>query len=338
MKDYSQPRDAQQTPLFGRTFAEWRKDADRAFDHWLARRGVSESSAKIYAFMWRKWVRWTRERNLPITDWEAHHIAAFLDESGLHKNHRYRYARLIERVFQHLATLRPGMHNPASVAVRQKLADGENAPTTFLFESERQAIEERLASVPALPRTIAVNGAEWRFYRDLALLALFYGAGVKVSQAKVLKRAAVSGSARTITVPQKMGKRVFQTPVELLDTARPAMRAWVRLLARADLPGDWLFTSDVAGRAMHAASMFRRVTAQLEELGIADGRASRLSPQTLRNTYAAMRFDRGDSLEEVGGALGFVDEASPYRLHRGYVAWKDGQVATVDNSDVATLA
>jgi hypothetical protein len=84
--------------------------------------------------------------------------------------------------------------------------------------------------------------------------------------------------------------------------------------------------------------MFRRVTAQLEALGIADGRASRLSPQTLRNTYAAMRFDRGDSLEEVGGALGLVDEASPNRLHRGYAAWKDGQAAAVDRSELHALA
>ncbi|WP_342051338.1 MULTISPECIES: tyrosine-type recombinase/integrase [unclassified Cupriavidus] len=338
MKATSQPRDTQQASLFGSTFAEWKKDADRAFDHWLARRGVSESSAKVYGFMWHKWMRWTRERKLPITAWEAHHIAAFLDESALHKNHRYRYARLIERVFQHLATLRPGMHNPASVAVRQKLADGENAPTTFLAESERIAIEQCLTNVPALPRNIAVNGPEWRLYRDMALLALFYGAGIKVAQAKVLKRDAVSGSAQTIVVPQKMGKRVYQTRVELLEVARPAVRAWARLLVRVSIPGDWLFTSDLAGRAMHAASMFRRVTAQLEALGIADGRASRLSPQTLRNTYAAIRFDRGDSLEEVAGALGFVDEASPYRLHRGYVAWKDGQAAVVEQTAASTVA
>jgi len=89
---------------------------------------------------------------------------------------------------------------------------------------------------------------------------------------------------------------------------------------------------------MHAASTFRRVTAHLEARGIAQGRASRLSPQTLRNTYAAMRFDRGDSLEEVGGGLGLVDEASPNRLHRRYVAWKDGQAAMVDKSEMRMLA
>ncbi|WP_051974534.1 hypothetical protein [Cupriavidus necator] len=138
MKTSSRTRNTQQA-LFGSAFAEWKKDADRAFDHWLARRGVSESSAEIYGFMWRKWLRWTAERKLSITAWEAHHIGEFLDDSDLHKHHRYRYARLIERVFQHLATLRPGMHNPASVAVQQKLADGENAPTTFLMESERKA-------------------------------------------------------------------------------------------------------------------------------------------------------------------------------------------------------
>ncbi|MGY2488159.1 tyrosine-type recombinase/integrase [Cupriavidus sp. CP313] len=336
MKASSRTRNTQQA-LFGSTFAEWRKDADRAFDHWLARCGVSESSAKIYGFMWRKWLRWTAERKLTITAWEAHHIGEFLDDSDLHKHHRYRYARLIERVFQHLATLRPGMHNPASVAVQQKLADGENAPTTFLTESERKAIEDYLAQVPPLPRAITVNGDQWRGYRDLALLALFYGAGVKVSQAKVLRRKAVEASARTIAVPQKMGQRVYQTRVELLEVARPAMRTWLQLLTCTGLPGEWLFQTAGDGRAMHAASMFRRVTAQLEALGIADGRTSRLSPQTLRNTYAAIRFERGDTPEEVGSALGFVDEASPFRLHRCYVEWKDGQASLVDRSEAREL-
>ncbi|MBP0640236.1 hypothetical protein [Cupriavidus sp. AcVe19-6a] len=50
MKASSGTRNIQQA-LFGSTFAEWRKDADRALDHWLARRGVGESSAKIYGFM-----------------------------------------------------------------------------------------------------------------------------------------------------------------------------------------------------------------------------------------------------------------------------------------------
>jgi len=150
-------------------------------------------------------VRWTRERKLPITAWEAHHIGAFLDESDLHKHHRYRYARLIERVFQHLATLRPGTHNPASVAAKQELADGENAPTTFLSRRERQAIEEHLASVPPLPRAIAVNGAEWRAYRDLAVLALFYGAGVKVSRPRCSSERPLRRRRGPLPFPKRWG-------------------------------------------------------------------------------------------------------------------------------------
>ncbi|QYY33750.1 integrase (plasmid) [Cupriavidus pinatubonensis] len=326
----------QQSALFGTTFAEWMQDAARAFDHWLASRGVSDSSAKIYGSMWRKWLRWTAERKLTMTAWEAHHIGEFLDDSDLHKRHRYRYARLIERVFHHLATLRPGMHNPASVAVQQKLAEGENAPTTFLDPNERTAIEAYLANVPPLPRSVAVSAEQWRASRDLALLALFYGAGVKVSQAKALKRKALSASGLAITVPQKMGPRVVQTPVEVLEVARPAMGAWLQMLARAGVPGEWLFPTASDGRAMHAASMFRRVTAQLEALAIAD--KARLSPQTLRNTYAANRFDRGDTPEEVGSALGLIDEASPFRLHRSYEEWKDGMVPVVDRSEAEDLA
>jgi site-specific recombinase XerD len=325
-----------QAVLFGATFAEWRKDPARAFGHWLARRGVSESSAKIYGFMWGKWLRWAGEHKLAITAWEAHHIGEFLDEADLHKHHRYRYARLIERVFLHLATLRPGMHNPASVAVKQHLADGENAPTAFLSETERAAIEAGLVCVPAPPEGTSVTGEQWRAYRDVALLALFYGAGLKVAQAKVLKRKAIDPEALTVAVPQKVGPRVIQTQVELLEVSRPAVRAWLQLLARADVPGEWLFPTAADGRGMHAASIFRRITTLLEGRGIQE--KARRSPQTLRNTYAAIRFDRGDAPEEVGSALGLVDEASPFRLHRSYLEWLGGHAAAVDRSESATLA
>jgi hypothetical protein len=118
--------------LFQPSLRDWADQPAQAFEHWLAARGYRESSATVYRAMWRKWLRWTESHQRALADWSAGDIAAFLDESGLTKLHRYRYARLIERVFHQLELLRTGTHNPASSAVRQKLAEGENDTSTFL--------------------------------------------------------------------------------------------------------------------------------------------------------------------------------------------------------------
>jgi hypothetical protein len=75
---------------------------------------------------------------------------AFLDAQNLHKRHRYRYARLIERVFHHLSQLQQNLHNPASQAVKSHLAEGENDPTAFLLPGERDLLVARiLAPAPS---------------------------------------------------------------------------------------------------------------------------------------------------------------------------------------------
>ncbi|MGO4305555.1 tyrosine-type recombinase/integrase [Cupriavidus sp. RAF12] len=159
-------------------------------------------------------------------------------------------------------------------------------------------IEEYLEEIPPFPDTTTVNCHQWRECRDLALLAVFYGAGVKVSQARRLKRNAIAKSCNFVRVSQgPVNHDVF---VEILATSRRALAQWVRLLGRLKVPGECLFPVAPDGRPMHASSIFRRVRMRLEQIGIAEGQVDRLSPQTLRNTYAAIRLDRGEHIDMVG--------------------------------------
>ena len=309
--------------LFQPSLQDWADQPAQAFEHWLAARGYRESSATVYRAMWRKWLRWAEAHQRALADWSAGDIAAFLDESGLTKLHRYRYARLIERVFHQLELLsngtpNPGTHNPASAAVQQKLAEGENDPTTFLSLAERAAIETSL-EVNAQASEAAANASAFKLARDRALVAVCHGAGLKVAQVQSLLLRQVEEGLESITIERPRGPS-YQAP--MLEAARPALAAWLAVRGHAEVPGERVFVADASGRVMHAASVYRRVEAWLTALPELLHRSERLSPQTLRNGYAAALFDAGATPAEVGGALGLRDETSAWRLRAAYAEWR----------------
>ncbi|MCO5399637.1 tyrosine-type recombinase/integrase [Ralstonia soli] len=303
--------------LFQPSLQDWAEQPAQAFEHWLAARGYRESSATVYRAMWRKWLRWTESHHRVLADWSAGDIAAFLDESGLTKLHRYRYARLIERVFHQLELLRTGTHNPASAAVQQKLAEGENDPTTFLSLAERAAIEASL-EVEASGGA-AANASAFKLARDRALVAVCHGAGLKVAQVQALLLRQVDAGLEAITIERPRGPS-YQAP--MLEAARPALAAWLAVRGHAEVPGERVFVADAGGRVMHAASVYRRVEAWLTALPELMHRSERLSPQTLRNGYTAALFDAGATPAEVGSALGLRDQTSAWRLRATYVEWQ----------------
>ena len=318
--------------LFQPSLQDWTDQPAQAFEHWLAARGYRESSATVYRAMWRKWLRWAESRQRALADWSAGDIAAFLDESGLTKLHRYRYARLIERVFHQIeqlprGTSNPGTHNPASSAVQQKLAEGENDPTTFLSVAERIAIEVSL-EVGANGSEAAANASAFKLARDRALVAVCNGAGLKVAQVQSLLLRQVGETLEMITVEPTRGP-AYQAP--LLEAARPALAAWLAVRRHAEVQGERVFVADASGRVMHAASVYRRVEAWLAALPALTHRSERLSPQTLRNGYAAALFDAGAAPADVGYALGLRDQTSAWRLRAAYADWQaaahpDGRV------------
>ncbi|CAJ95026.1 Integrase/recombinase protein [Cupriavidus necator] len=330
----------EQAALFDADLAAWRDHPERAFDGWLARHGFRHGTSVVYRAMWGKLLRWSAERGLPPLSWSAEQIGEFLDAQQLHKSHRYRYTRLIERVFHHLARLREGMHNPASQAVRAHLADGENDPTAFLLPGERDLLVARIlgpAGMPAGDTRTAASPTQWKRARDVALLAVLLGGGLKVGEARALRVDAIEAGA-----PGRMALRMVRADngraytVPLFSLAHAPLRAWLALREASGTLGGLVFPAMPAGRPMHAASVYRRVEILLDEAGVLAGRSERASPQTLRNTCAAMHFEAGTAPAEVAQCLGMRDPESGWRLRAAYEAWqaRAGLVAEVPGSRV----
>lgn len=84
------------------------------------------------------------------------------------------------------------------------------------------------------------------------------------------------------------------------------------------------------GRAMNPATALRVCEAVIAGSGIYERRqippgetsAERISPQTLRNTFAATLFAEGQTTLAVMGQLGFADELSASRLKTAWDSWR----------------
>lgn len=136
--------------------------------------------------------------------------------------------------------------------------------------------------------------------RDLAVLELLYGAGLRVSECCGLREVDVDFRRRTVTVLGK-GSKVRRLP--LGDPALAAVRAYVRIgrpqLARPESP-DRLFLNRL-GRVLTPRDA-RRI---LERNPLPDGRI--LHPHALRHAYATHLLEGGADLRAVQELLGHAD-------------------------------
>ena len=138
-----------------------------------------------------------------------------------------------------------------------------------------------------------------RARRDLALLELLYGAGLRVSECCGLDVGDVDLRRRTVTVLGK-GSKVRRLP--LGDAAREAVDAYVRS-ARTTLltePTAALFVN-TRGRRLTPRDARRIV----ERFPLPDGRT--LHPHALRHAFATHLLEGGADLRAVQELLGHAD-------------------------------
>lgn len=314
------------TGLFPTDLAAWHADPERAFDGWMASHGFRHATAVVYRSMWGKLLRWSREHGIAPLSWSAEQIGAFLDAEGLHKRHRYRYTRLIERVFQHLSLQQQGLHNPGSQAVRAHLADGDNDPTPFLTVAERDTVVARLLGSAPAPKPGPSSPTAWKRARDLALFGVLLGGGLKVGEARALRLDSIPPDAESLRLTRPDNGRSYEAP--LFEFARAPLLHWLAIRQASGALGSLVFPAQPDGRPLHAASIYRRVELLLDEAGVLAGRTERASPQTLRNTYGAMHLERGAGPAAVAQYLGMRDLESGWRLRAAHEAWlaRSGQL------------
>jgi integrase/recombinase XerC len=165
----------------------------------------------------------------------------------------------------------------------------------------------------SLPRPLSVDDAartldeagehdiEWLAARDVALLTLLYGAGLRISEALSLRRGdAPFGETLTI-----LGKRSKERVVPMLPVVREAVAHYAALVPFATARGDALFLSR-RGKPMSA----REAQALMQRLRGRLGLPERATPHALRHSFATHLLSNGGDLRAVQELLGHASLSS----------------------------
>jgi integrase/recombinase XerD len=187
------------------------------------------------------------------------------------------------------------------------------------MRAENPAAELTLPKRPkSLPRTLspaeterlieAATGATPRALRDKALVELLYGAGLRVSEAVGLVRAAVDLEGRVVRVLGKGDKE------RLVPLGRPAAEALRRYLAMGRPHLDRRHRADLflnaRGGSLTRAGAFLILRRLADRAGLDP---ARVHPHLLRHSFATHLLEGGADLRSVQEMLGHADLSTTER-------------------------
>ncbi|NUT01549.1 MAG: tyrosine recombinase XerC [Sphingomonas sp.] len=214
-----------------------------------------------------------------------------------------------------LAERRRGGLGPASAgrelsAVRSFLS--------FVADQTGQIAQNPRTRAPRRPRTLprpvapdeavslaqdasAAASEEWIGARDLAILLLLYGAGLRVAEALSL-----TGSVRPIGQALRItGKRSKTRVVPIVPAIREAIEDYVQKCPWPIGRDDPLFLG-ARGAALNADLVRRSVSKSRKRLGLPDS----LTPHALRHSFATHLLARGADLRALQELLGHASLSS----------------------------
>lgn len=154
----------------------------------------------------------------------------------------------------------------------------------------------------ALAEDVAEDAREpWIAARDMAVLLLLYGAGLRIGEALGLTGAALPlGETLRVT-----GKRDKTRIVPLLPQVREAVEDYVRRSPYGTAPGEALFRG-ARGGPLSPAIIRRSVRAARTRLGL----PVRTTPHALRHSFATHLLGRGADLRALQALLGHASLSS----------------------------
>lgn len=143
--------------------------------------------------------------------------------------------------------------------------------------------------------------------RQLALLELLYGSGLRASELVGLPMVALPRDAPLMTIKGKGG---VSRMVPISDRAREALARWLELRPK-DPPSAYLFPSrpKKAGGTQHLSRV--RLFQMLKELSVRAGLdPAGISPHVLRHAFATHLLEGGADLRMLQTLLGHADIAT----------------------------
>jgi integrase/recombinase XerC len=146
----------------------------------------------------------------------------------------------------------------------------------------------------AIATTDEMEDRPWVAARDMAVLSLCYGAGLRISEALGLSRADVEGP--TLRVTGKGGKTRL---VPIIEPVRQAIEAYLKLCPFTLTPIQPMFRG-VKGGVLSPRLLQARMVQLRSALGLPPG----ATPHALRHSFATHLLGRGGDLRAIQELLG----------------------------------
>jgi site-specific recombinase XerD len=226
-------------------------------------------------------------------------------------------AHLEERGYARSSIARKASSLRSLFALLRRRGVVEADPTRFLDSPRRRVALPRVLRPDQVAALIAApDPSEPMGLRDRALLELLYGSGARVSEACGLDVAAVDLDLRQVRL---LGKRRKERIVPLGAPALGTLQAYVRdgrpvLASLAARPVPALLLDSRGGR-LDPRGARRAVTRAARAAGL-----GRVTPHTLRHSYATHLLEGGADLRSVQELLGHASLGTTQRythLSRG---------------------
>lgn len=165
-----------------------------------------------------------------------------------------------------------------------------------LTESETQAALERVALLETRP---------WMARRDLAILMLLYGCGLRIAEALSLTRGAAPETAGMLRIVGKGGKARL---VPVLPAVAASVRDYLAVCPIELQADDPLFVG-ARGRTLNP----RQVQATMAKLRAALGLPDHATPHALRHSFATHLLAGGGDLRAIQELLGHASLSTTQR-------------------------
>jgi site-specific recombinase XerD len=264
----------------------------------LSLSAMSENTRRAYVHDAREFVQWCERGGCPDASALDHRTLrrylSYLQTRGFSRSTIARKAASVRAYLRHLR--RRGVLG-RDVAAAVQAPKGVRRLPRMPRRAEAATLLDDL--------TDETDHDDPRAWRDLAVVELLYGAGLRVSECCGLDIGSVDLRRRTVTALGK-GAKVRRLP--LGEPARDAVAAYLRI-ARPAWPGA-LQPSAGADEPLFLNARGRRLTPRdvrriLDRHPLADGRS--LHPHALRHAYATHLLEGGADLRAVQELLGHAD-------------------------------
>ncbi|RYE88483.1 MAG: tyrosine recombinase XerC [Hyphomicrobiales bacterium] len=151
-----------------------------------------------------------------------------------------------------------------------------------------------LEAKTTIATTEEMEGRPWVAARDMAVLSLCYGAGLRISEALAISRADLDTNVLRVT-----GKGGKTRMVPLIEAVRASIEAYLKLCPFALTPTQPLFRG-VKGGTLSPRLIQMRVVQLRSALGLPPS----ATPHALRHSFATHLLGRGGDLRAIQELLG----------------------------------